>query len=201
MYAGVPTTAPSCVRLESRSDSPRQAEVDQPGTAEVVDQDVGRLDVPVQDPLAVGVVDGVGQVAEDPGGGRRVEAMMVAIPVQRPPADEMEGHPAAAVVEARVVDGHDVGMVQPRRGPGLAEEALHHALARIGLLEHLEGHVPVEPGVVGQVDVPEAPVSQPLAELKSTERAQRTPAPGLRPVGNRSRIGPAWLPPSAWQPG
>ena len=90
----------------------------------------------------------VGQVAEDPGGGRRVQAMMVAIPAQRPAAHEVEGHPASAVVEAGVMDGHDIGVVEPGRGPGLAEESLHHPLARIGLLEDLERHVAIEPGIV-----------------------------------------------------
>jgi hypothetical protein len=46
----------------------------------VVDQHVSRLDVSVQNALTVGVIYRVGKVAQDSGGGRRIQTVMVAIP-------------------------------------------------------------------------------------------------------------------------
>ena len=111
-----------------------------------------------------------------------IHPMVVAIPPQRPAADELIGDPAPAVVEPGVMHGHDVGVVEPRHRPGLAEEPLHHPLARIGLLEHLDRHVAIEPGIVGPEHLAEPAVTQPLAQLKSPQRAQRAPRPGLDPV-------------------
>ena len=44
----------------------RQAEVGDPGDLVLVDQQVGRLDVAVQDPLVVGVLEGLGGLDADP---------------------------------------------------------------------------------------------------------------------------------------
>ena len=48
-----------------------QAEVGQPSPTRVVDQDVGRLQVAMKDPSAVGVIERQGQVADDPDESRR----------------------------------------------------------------------------------------------------------------------------------
>ena len=63
----------------------------------VVNEHVGWLDVAMEHPLAMRMIDRVCQVAKDPGGRGRIEPMLVPIPVQRPPAHEMEGHPASSV--------------------------------------------------------------------------------------------------------
>jgi hypothetical protein len=168
--------------------SPGQTEIDQPGTAEVIDEHVGWFDVSVQDTLMMGMVDRISQVAQDSSGRWRIQTVMVAIPPERPPADEMESDPAPSIIETGIMNGNDVGMIQPRRGPGLSEEPLHDPLVGIGLLEHLECDVPIEPGIKREKDLPEAAIPQSFAELKPSQRPQRPPAPCLGPVGCLLRV-------------
>ena len=70
MYASVPITAPGSVNvLLGRSGRhpvaiqrrPRQPEIEQLGVAAFGDEDVGRLDVAVDDPLGVGGFERVGE--------------------------------------------------------------------------------------------------------------------------------------------
>ena len=65
MYTGVPIVVPLCVRpplvdatfgLASGADQPCDAEIGQERVAVIVKDDVGGLDVAVDDPLPVGVV-------------------------------------------------------------------------------------------------------------------------------------------------
>ncbi len=172
-------------RIQVRA--PGQPEVDQARAAKVVNEHVGWLDVAVEHPLAMRMIDRVCQVAKGPGGRGRIEPMLVPIPVQRPPAHEMEGHPASSVRKPGVVHGHDVGVVEPGGRSSLAEEPLHHPFVGVGLLENLEGHIAIEPGVKRQEDLSETAIPQPFPQLKPPERAERPSAPGFRPVQRRIR--------------
>jgi hypothetical protein len=154
----------------------------------VVDEHVGWLYVSMQYPLAMSMINRISKVAEDPSGRWRIQAVMVTIPPKRSPTDEMESNPAPSIIKPGVMNGNDVGMIQPGRGPGLSEKPLHDPLARIGLLEHLERHVPIEPRIKREKDLPEAAVSQTFAKLKPSQRPQGPPAPGLSPVGRSFRI-------------
>ena len=118
-----------------------------------------------------------------------VHPMLVAIPPQGTSADELIGDPAPAVIKPGVMDGHDIGVVEPRHRPGLAEESLHDPFAGIGLFEHLHCHVAVEPRIVGPKHLPETAVAQPLAQLKPPETAERSRAPGLHPVDRLGDVG------------
>ena len=176
------------VRLEVGP--PRQAEVGQPGPPLLVDEHVRRLQVAVEHPLAVRMVERLGQVEEDPDRGGQVERLLVALPQQRPASDILIGDPALSGVVARVVDRDDVRVVEPGGRSRLAEEPLHDPLVPSRRLEHLQGDIPVEPGVVRQIDLAEAAIPQPLAELEPAKRAQRPLAPGLDPGGRLAR---RWL--------
>ena len=86
-------------------------------------QDVLRLDVPVDDPIAVGVAQRVGDLAGDPE--RVVERELLL--ASEPPSERFPLHVGHDVVEeaarlARVVDRQNVGMGQTRRGLDLAQE-------------------------------------------------------------------------------
>jgi hypothetical protein len=59
--------------------------------------------------------------------------------------------PEESVGLAGVVHRQDVGVVEPGRGPDLAEEALAHVGAELRV-EHLERDGAVVPQVVGEVD-------------------------------------------------
>src|SRR5208337_3485100 len=90
-------------------------------------------------------------------------------------------------IKPSVVYGHDVGVVEPGGRSSLSEEPLHHPFGGVGLLENLEGHIAIEPGVERQEDLSETAIPQPFPQLKPPERPERPPAPGFRPAQRRIR--------------
>jgi len=124
------------------------------------DQDVGRLDVPVDDPGLVRRAQRVGEdcaEGEDPG---RIEAIpLVQALLQTLPLHVLHGdvREAEGLILAGVVDGDDARMREGRRGPGLAEESLvklpGQVLGDAGRQRiRLHRHLPVEPRIPGQID-------------------------------------------------
>ena len=94
-------------------------------------QEVLRLDVEVDHPGVVGVVEGVGHRAEQLGGGLRAQAPLAVEQVtQGPAADVLHHDPGQPPLLARVVDGDHVGVGQPGGRPGLAPELLGEARGR-----------------------------------------------------------------------
>ena len=71
MYDGVPRIAPVCVRSLRTSMLAGQAEVGDQRLARVVEQDVGRLQVAVDDAALVGVMHGAGDLLDQRGRRRR----------------------------------------------------------------------------------------------------------------------------------
>jgi hypothetical protein len=106
-----------------------QPKIHQVGRAVLTQQDVGGLHVPVNHPLAVGVLEGVGQ----PGGqaGR--------LPEGEPPSAEAvrQGHPLDKIADqvgkpldlAHLVDGDDGRMPELGHAAGLAQEAVQRLRA------------------------------------------------------------------------
>src|SRR5207302_10719433 len=90
--------------------------------------------------------------------------------------------PAPSLIASGVMDAHDIRVVEPGDRPGLAEEPLHQPLAGIGLLEHLDRHIPIEPGIERQEDQAEPAIAQLLAELEPPQAAQGAPLPRPEPV-------------------
>ena len=85
MYSAVPRIMPLAVFRSEPAQQLRHAEVADLGPAVAGQQDVGRLQVAVDDALLVGVVDGAGQRLE-PGGG---------LPRRQRPAGQALGQAAA----------------------------------------------------------------------------------------------------------
>jgi hypothetical protein len=63
------------------------------------------------------------------------------------------------LIEAGVMHAHDIGVIEPGGGPRFPEKSLHNALAWIGLLEDLECHVAIQPGIEREIDLPESTIS------------------------------------------
>ena len=86
-----------------------------------------------------------------------------------------------------VVDRAEVGVVEGRRGAGLAVEPLEDLRAVLGgEVGDLQGHPAIELGVMGQVDRPHAPLPQPLHDPIAAELlGQFGPVPGR--LGPRPR--------------
>ena len=135
MYASVPITAPGSVN-GSRSvlpsslaiqRRPRQPEIEQLGVAALGDEDVGRLDVAVDDPLAMGGFERIGEFHakfEDSIGGSAPAGDQM---VQRRALQQFHRHEMAAGVLSDIVNRADVRMIQCRGGAGLALEPFDRA--------------------------------------------------------------------------
>ena len=154
--------SPVCVRSSSLGRL-GQAEVGDPDVAVVVEQQVRRLDVAVQDPLAVGVVQGLGHLHADPGHAPAVAAVGVgqrrqlgrtgpgdgrrigrgrssgAIGVGPAPASPATGSVAVSLGAARRV-GRELAGDQ-------SDRATSAAVSPVGCARRpLRGLVPVRPG-------------------------------------------------------
>ena len=138
----------------------RDAEVHDLRLAGLEHHDVGGLDVAVDDPTLVGVVQALGHALDQrerlPPGQRRT------LPddgVEGASAEQLKRHEESprGRVASDVVHDHDRGVGQTRRGARLVEEALlvvRRALLRRfdGRADDLERDVAAEVGIVGPID-------------------------------------------------
>ena len=126
MYSGVPATTPVCVRLAS-SDGAGQAEVgDLDALDAVLQQDVGRLDVAVDQPLRVGRGQALGDLHADAQDLRRAPSgpLRSSCSCSDAAVDVLHDQVGQAVGLLDGVDGDDVVVADGGGGPGLAHEAL-----------------------------------------------------------------------------
>ncbi len=135
-----------------------QAEVGQPDHALGVQEEVGRLDVAVDDAALVRVRQRLRRLQAPAGNRARLQRgpLGPAFVQNRGQAfalDELHGVVVDAVLAADGEDGHDVRMVQAGDGLGLAPEALH----RLGVghgpeAQHLQGDLARQGKLLGLVD-------------------------------------------------
>ena len=130
-------------------------------------EDVGRLDVAVDDAVAVGEAEGGGDVGRDVGGALRQERAVAAQDVgQRAPVHVLHHHEVRAALTAEVEDADDVGVVEVGRRRGLAAEPLDEV--RIGGVlgeQHLDRHRTVEQPVAGEEHVGHAAAPDAAVDL------------------------------------
>ena len=89
-----------------------ETEIDNVGFAGVIDQDVGRLQVAMDDPLQVSMVDGVGDPCHhsDP---RRKVTLPTEPAIEVLTLQELHGKPATAIGTSAVIETDDVRMLEP----------------------------------------------------------------------------------------
>ncbi len=159
------------------------AEVEQLHHPVGADQDVGRLDVAVDDGVLVGVANCLTHGAEQPeplGDAAVVRAAPVG---ERQPVHVFHGEPRGAVGQGvGVVQPGDAGIVELGEGALLGKEALPPGGGEPGVGQDLDRRPGAEVGAVGQVDHPHAAFAQDpdqpvgpeqlLAELGLVETAE-----------------------------
>ncbi len=122
-------------------------------------QGLGRLKAPARD------VRGRQRLAGLPGIGQDIR--------QAAPLDKLHRVVMDAALAADGEDRHDVGMVQPRDGLGLAMEPLHGLLVRDGAEpEDLQGHPTAERGLLGLVDDAHAAAADLADDAEIAERGR-----------------------------
>jgi hypothetical protein len=149
----------------------RQAEVEDLQAPVRRDPHVAGLEVAMDDPFAVSGAQPLGELhaqAQDFALGQRRPADLV---VQSAALDQLHHQEVRAALVVEVVDGRDVGVVEPREGERLQAEALARGLVRQGARrQHLERHVAVQPFVVGAVDHAHAAGPDHLQDPEMSER-------------------------------
>ena len=155
-----------------------------------VEQDVGRLEVAVDDAVLVGVLRRPRRPADQlrpprAGAAGRRRPLRQALALDEPHAEVM-----LPVVLADLVDRHDAGMVEVGGGLGLGVEPLDvGVVGELAGEDHLEGHGAVQADLPRLVDDPHAAAGDLAEQLVVAE------APGMPGRGGSGRPLPVECPP------
>jgi hypothetical protein len=177
-------------------DGPGDAEVGEPRIPVGVDDDVGRLDVPVHDPRVVRRLERHGDLGEDAARLLRGDGAPVGDERgQRAALDELHDEVGGVALLAEVVDRHDVGVLQAGAVDRLGAEAFEERLL-LGRLrtEHLHGDRPLELLVDRVPDLAHAPDGDDLLEAvapgeEQTSLVGHRGAAGFRAAGRAAGRG------------
>ena len=123
-------------------------------------EDVRRLQVPVDDPFAVRHVDGTSQGLDERGRLARRPGLAIQPVRQTAALDPLQGQERPAFVAADLVDLHDVGVLHSRRQLRLQPEPqLLGGRGELAGQHHLQGGQPVQAAVPRLVHHPHAPAT------------------------------------------
>src|SRR5277367_6061615 len=143
----------------------RQAEVENLGVAGVCHENVGGLDVSMDDPLGVRDVERAGDLPTEVEQRVRGERLSADALAKRLPFEQLHGDEALALMFADFVDGANVRMVQRRGGARLTQKTLERL--RVGGnfgREKLQRDVAAQSGVLGAIHHTHAASAKLLAE-------------------------------------
>src|SRR5262249_58790444 len=114
---------------------------------------VRRLEIAVDDALAMRGVDGHGDLTADPIASLGIDRLAHDVLAQIDSRDELHGDEVNPAVVLQRVDHRDVGMTEPGEDLGLALEAHQRGGAqRLRIGKHLDGNATLEPWIFGQID-------------------------------------------------
>ena len=151
--------------VPARLEALGEAEVGDHRPALAVEQHVRGLQVAVEDADHVRVVDGAGDLGDQPGGGPVIAAERLAAVDEAAALDQPHRVVVLAVALAVLEDRHDPRVLQGRQGRRLVMEAADLVLGEPGGPDHLQGHVAAEPVLAGPVDDPHPALAELLDDL------------------------------------
>ena len=143
-------------------------------------EDVGRLQVAVEDPALMDVVNGPCDRRHQPCRGARISLEALDLRGQVAAVDELHAEVVVAVVLTDFVDRHDVRVVEVRGGLGLEPEALKVVgSGEAAGTHHLERERAVQAHLAGLVDHSHTPLGDDLDQLVVAEIADARFTRGL----------------------
>jgi len=144
-----------------RDGQPEVAHIGDPGTVRAaLQQDVGRLQVPVDEAQAVGGVDRAGHLDQDLDA--RVHAQVAGGVGQGRAAHQLHGDPGRPLGAVHVIDLADVRVVHPALGLGFAQEPDH--AVRVQAAQDLQGDGALQYRIPGLPDFAHAALAQERAQ-------------------------------------
>ena len=163
-------------------DRPRDSEVDQfhhrrtlavPG-----DEDVGRFQIPVENPSLMGVLRGTDHSEEQFKPVSERKFLLHAEVRQRDSGDQLHHEIGPSVFGLACVENpHDALVTHFGEGPPLRVEAFHHFRGSAPLTDHLEGHFPFDGKRLSRPpDDPHAPLADDFPQLIGSDALQGTSA-------------------------
>ena len=156
-----------------------QAEVEDLDAVTLGHEQVGGLEVPVNDALGMRgfqPIDDLRRKLQDQGRLQRATSDPL---LQRGALQQLHGDEVATLVLVDIVDRADVGMIEPGGGTGFPPEALDRQRPLRDLLpQELEGDVPSEPEVLSTIDDAHPTFAQQLPDPVMRDRGVEHAASG-----------------------
>ncbi len=119
----------------------------------MIEEDIRRFQVAVKDAALVGVVDGIGDLRNDPRGLARVVLEVSEGFLHPPTVDQLHAEIALILEGANLVDRDNAGVVECGDGFGFVLKTAELILAgELGVADHLQGDLPVQSDLLGPVD-------------------------------------------------
>ncbi len=158
-----------------------QAKIAQVGPPSGIEQDIGRFDVAVDQPVPVGAIERVGNGDSDPHRLPEVKRLALDAQLQIAAANPLGDDVAAPVGSPPgVVDRNHSRVVEPRQGSRFGEEGRH--AFRLGVrrnLRDLHGHIPGKLAVPGQVNAAESAFTEQVPNTIAADHRRQPVAGGV----------------------
>ncbi len=175
-------------RLRRRQEVLGQPEIHDLGVSLGGDHDVGRLEVAVDDPVPVSVLEGLADLQGNADGVLERHGLVLHPVLQGLALDILHGDEDLALVFSRFIDFADEGMVEGCGGLGLPDDALAHPRVVLELgRQEFQGDVAVKGRVLGKINLAHPAFAEEpddLVALDLVAGAQHGLCPGFRRFRN-----------------